>query len=271
MISTAELKNRLEVALEASWRAGKITLEYYQAVPSVQTKDDGSPVTQADLKAEQHIRRLLTKHFPHDAIVGEEGEKDFSRVGGKGVAGGTWYVDPIDGTRSFVCGVPFYGVLIAFEAEGEVLLGTVSFPALNESIWAMRGEGCHWNGRRARVSAVPRLEEATLLTTDCYQMEKSGPPALWQQLCVATRMQRTWGDAYGHILVATGRADIMIDPRMNVWDCGPLLPILQEAGGRFTDWNGEATIHGENAFSTNGLLHDDVRKILSGKHQPGQI
>jgi histidinol phosphatase-like enzyme (inositol monophosphatase family) len=256
MFSPAELKNRLEVALEASWRAGRITLEYYQAGPAVDTKDDGSPVTQADLRAEQEIRRLLTKHFPDDAIVGEEGDKDFSRPGRKGQVGGTWYVDPIDGTRSFVCGVPFYGVLVAFEAEGEVLLGTVSFPALSETVWAVRGEGCFWNGRRARVSTVSGLKEATLLITDSHQMEKSGYSAVWQRLCMTTRMQRTWGDAYGHILVATGRAEIMIDPKMHVWDCGPLLPILAEAGGRFTDWNGAATIHGENAFSTNGLLHE---------------
>jgi fructose-1,6-bisphosphatase/inositol monophosphatase family enzyme len=97
-------------------------------------------------------------------------------------------------------------------------------------------------------------------------MAKSGYHAAWQELCAETKMQRTWGDAYGHMLVATGRAEIMIDPKMNVWDCGPLLPILFEAGGRFTDWDGGATIHGENAFSTNGLLHEEVREILAGKN-----
>lgn len=264
MLSTSELKNRLEIALEASWRAGRITLEYYQAGPAVQTKADGSPVTQADLRSEQEIRRLLARHFPHDAIVGEEGEKDFSRPEG------TWYIDPIDGTRSFVCGVPFYGVLIAFAVHGEVLLGTVSFPALQETVWALRGEGCFWNGRRARVSAIRNLSEAALLLTDFHHMEVFGHAAALRQLCAATKMQRTWGDAYGHMLVATGRADIMIDPKMNVWDCGPLLPILTEAGGRFTDWNGVAGIHGENAFSTNGLLHDEVQKILAGKTQAEQ-
>ncbi len=257
MIATAELKNRWEVALEASWRAGRITLEYYQASPAVQIKDDGSPVTQADLRAEQEIRRLLAQHFPGDAIVGEEGEKDFSP------RRGTWYIDPIDGTRSFVCGVPFYGVLLAYEEQGEVLLGVVNFPALNEMIWAVRGEGCYWNGRRAHVSAVSSLPEATLLITDFHQMEVLGYSAPWRKLCAATKLQRTWGDVYGHMLVATGRAEIMIDPRMNVWDCGPLLPILTEAGGRFTDWNGVATVHGANAFSTNGRLHEEVQKVLA--------
>ena len=257
MHSTAELKTRLEVALEASWRAGRITLEYYQAGPTVHTKMDGSPVTQADLRAEQEIRRMLAEYFPQDAMVGEEGEKDLSRPGG------TWYIDPIDGTRSFICGVPFYGVLLAFEAQGEVLLGVVNFPALSEVVWAARGEGCYWNGRRARVSTTAHLQEATLLITDFHEMEKLGYGAPWRQLCASTKLQRTWGDVYGHVLVATGRAEIMIDPRMNVWDCGPLLPILAEAGGRFTDWSGAATIHGENAFSTNGLLHEHVQKFLA--------
>jgi fructose-1,6-bisphosphatase/inositol monophosphatase family enzyme len=161
-----------------------------------------------------------------------------------------------------VCGVPFYGVLIAFEAHGEVPLGVVNFPALNEMVSAMRGEGCYWNGRRAQVSSVSNLSEATLLLTDFYQMEKVGYATALRQLCAATKMQRTWGDVYGHVLVATGRAEIMLDPLMHVWDCGPLLPILTEAGGRFTDWNGVATIHGENAFSTNGPLHQNVQNFL---------
>ncbi len=267
MLSTAELKIRLDAALEASWRAGRITLEYYQSGLAVQTKDDGSPVTQADLRAEQEIRRLLSQSFPHDAIVGEEGEKDLSRPEG------TWYLDPIDGTRSFICGVPFYGVLIAFEVQREVLLGVVNFPALNEIVWAVRGEGCYWNGRRARVSTVANLREATLLTTDSYHMEKLGYSASWRQLCAATKLQRTWGDAYGHVLVATGRAEVMIDPRMNVWDCGPLLPILTEAGGCFTDWSGVPTIHGTNAFSSNGLLHEEVHRVLAATSQvePAEI
>jgi len=257
MLSALELKNRLEIAQEASWRAGRITLEYFQAGVAVRTKTDGSPVTQADIRAEEEIRHLLRQHFPHDAIVGEEGDQERARLEG------TWYIDPIDGTRSFVCGVPFYGVLVAFEAYGEVLLGVVHFPALQEVIWAARGEGCYWNGRRAQVSSVSKLQDAVLLITDTFHMEKLGHGPAWRRLCEATKLQRTWGDAYGHMLVATGRAEIMIDPRMNVWDCGPLLPILSEAGGRFTDWNGNPTIHGENAFSANAALHQEVQNLLT--------
>lgn len=252
------LQSRLDTALNASWRAGRITLAYYQSQLHVDFKGDGSPVTQADVRAEQEIRSILNQHFPEDAIVGEEGGAQK-----KSAATGTWYIDPIDGTKSFICGVPFYAVLLAYEIAGEVVLGVINLPALNEMIWATKGNGCFWNGRRAQVSSVNHLRDARLMLTDYRQMEKDCPPVGLQQLCAETKLQRTWGDAYGHVLVATGRAEIMIDPRMAVWDCGPLLPIIQEAGGRFTDWQGNATIHGANAFSTNGLLHEAVQAKLN--------
>jgi histidinol phosphatase-like enzyme (inositol monophosphatase family) len=254
------LRSRLEVALDASWRAGKITLEYFQTGVQVELKSDRSPVTVADRRAEEEIRRWLARYFPDDAVVGEEG-------GATAVAGAkaTWYIDPIDGTKAFLCGVPFYGTLLAYEMNGKVVLGIAHFPALSETVWAVQNGGCYWNGRRARVSEVKKLEDAVMLTTDFYRMETRGYRAALDRLCRATKLQRTWGDAYGHILVATGRAEIMIDPKMAVWDNGPLLPILEEAGGRFTDWQGNATIHSDNAFSTNGHLHAVVQQILNGK------
>jgi histidinol phosphatase-like enzyme (inositol monophosphatase family) len=258
------LQSRLEVALEACWRAGKITLEYFQTGVQVELKGDRSPVTVADRRAEEEIRRWITRYFPQDAIVGEEGGATVPQAG----ASATWYIDPIDGTKSFVCGVPFYGALLACEMRGRVVLGVAHFPALDETVWAFQHGGCYWNGRRARVSNVQRLEDAVLLTTDFHRMNGMGHQAALDHLCRLTKLQRTWGDAYGHILVATGRAEIMIDPKMAVWDCGPLLPILEEAGGRFTDWEGNATIHGNNAFSTNGYLHSVVQQILGGKFRP---
>ncbi len=221
----------------------------------VEDKADGSPVTMADRLAEESIRKQLAKHFPEDGILGEEG----GLVPGKD---GQWIIDPIDGTRSFICGVPLYAVLLAYEAEGEVLLGVMNFPALGEMVYAGRGLGCFWNGRRVRVSSTRRLSEATLMCSDFHGMISSGFAQNLDDLCRKTKMQRTWGDAYGHALVATGRADIMIDPKMAVWDCGPLLPIIEEAGGQYTTWNDIATIHGADALSTNGHLHEEVRKIL---------
>jgi histidinol phosphatase-like enzyme (inositol monophosphatase family) len=261
-LNTVEpLRSRLEVALEACWRAGKITLEYFQTGVEVELKSDHTPVTIADKRAEEEIRRWLTRYFPEDAIVGEEGG---GMTPSRGTAP-TWYIDPIDGTKSFVCGVPFYGALLACEMNGRVVLGVAHFPALNETVWAAQNAGCYWNGRRARVSAVNKLEEAVLLTTDFFRLDTLGHSAALDHLCRSTKLQRTWGDAYGYILVATGRAEMMIDPRMAVWDNGPLLPILEEAGGRFTDWQGNATIHGNNAFATNGHLHEIVGQILRGE------
>jgi len=257
-------RSRLEVGLEACWRAGKITLEYFQTGVQVELKSDHTPVTIADRRAEEEIRRWLTRYFPDDAIVGEEGGSTSPAQ----ATNTTWYIDPIDGTKSFVCGIPFYGALLACEMHGQVELGIAHFPALNETVWAVQDAGCYWNGRRAHVSNVSRLEEAVLLTTDFHRMNVMGYEAALDYLCRSTKLQRTWGDAYGHILVATGRAEIMLDPKMAVWDNGPLLPILQEAGGRFTDWQGNATIHGTNALATNGHLHEPVRQILnSGNHQ----
>jgi histidinol phosphatase-like enzyme (inositol monophosphatase family) len=250
-----KIQQRLEVAVEACWRAGKITLQYFQNDVRVEDKADGSPVTMADRLAEEFIRKLLAKHFPDDGILGEEG----GLAPGKD---GQWIIDPIDGTRSFICGVPLYAVLLAYEAEGEALLGVMNFPALDEMVYAGRRLGCFWNGRRAYVSSTRRLNEATLMCSDFYGMITSGYAQSLDVLCRKTKMQRTWGDAYGHALVATGRADIMIDPKMAVWDCGPLLPIIEEAGGRYTTWNGIATIHGSDALSTNGHLHEEVREIL---------
>lgn len=255
------LRSRLEVALEACWRAGKITLEYFQTGVPVELKNDQTPVTIADRRAEEEIRRWLGRYFPNDAIVGEEG----GGFAAKQEGGATWYVDPIDGTKAFICGVPFYSTLLACEMRGRVVLGVASFPALAETVWAAQNAGCYWNGRRARVSGVKNLADAVLLTTDVERLSTMGHAAAFDQLFRATKLQRTWGDAYGHILVATGRAEIMIDPKMAVWDNGPLLPILEEAGGRFTDWQGNATIHSDNALATNGHLHEDVREILAGK------
>ncbi len=174
----------------------------------------------------------------------------------------------MDGTYSFVHGVPLYAVLIGLEIDGESVLGAVNLPALNELVYAARGLGCFWNGEPARVSATKSLSEALLLSTDFGTAEQYGLGRAADALQRQVNARRTWGDAYGHVLVATGRADIMLDPVMNVWDCAALLPLLEEAGGTFTDWQGERTIHGGNAISTNGLLFDDVMETIRGNIVP---
>ncbi|MDX2160234.1 MAG: inositol monophosphatase family protein [bacterium] len=250
----AALKSALEFALDAAWQAGRITLRYYQTGIGVERKKDNSPVTDADRQAELALRDLITRHYPDHGIVGEEFGTQESRNGLY------WTVDPIDGTKSFICGVPFYSNLLALVDEtGRSVVGVVNLPALNEVVYAVRGMGCFWNGRRAQTSQVDHLENAVLLASDLVGYDDRKPR--FERLIDSTYIQRTWGDAYGYTLVATGRADVIIDPKMWLWDCGPLQVILEEAGGTFTDWNGTPTIHAPEAVATNGALFDAVMAV----------
>ena len=250
------LRDLLEFAVEVSEKAGEITLKYFQGQFVVETKPDASPVTVADREAEAYIRETIEARFPHDGLIGEEfGER-------RAQAGRRWIIDPIDGTFSFVHGVPLYGVLIGMEEEHEPLLGVIHLPALGETVAAARGEGCHWRGQRAHVSTTSALSDALWLTTGTNLDADLGRSAALDRLAQAAEPARTWGDCYGYVLVATGRADIMIDPLMHVWDCAALLPVVEEANGRFTDWQGQRTIRGGNAVASNGLLHDQVLACL---------
>jgi histidinol-phosphatase len=245
------LREFLEFAMDAAWQAGRLTLAHYQTGVAVQRKVDRSLVTVADRRAEELLRGLIASRFPEHTIVGEEfGANDQT-------SSHRWVIDPIDGTNTFVRGVPFYGVLVALEIEGTSAVGVSYFPALEEMIAAARGLGCSWNGRPARVSTVTSLAEACIAYTDSRGLRERLDHD-WDTLQQATALQRGWGDCYGHCLVATGRADIMLDPRMNAWDCAALIPILQEAGGRFTDWTGRVTVDGGDAVSSNGALHEEV-------------
>ena len=247
----------LDFAVEVAWRAGRATHAHYQTGIATETKPDNSPVTAADRAAERIVRDLITARFPDDGILGEEFGAE--RTG----AARRWIVDPIDGTRTFVRGVPLYGVLLALEEDGEAVLGVIHFPALDETVYAARGNGCWWNGRRARVSATAALSDAFALTTDAENIDAAGRGAGWDVLRTRVAGWRTWGDCYGYALVATGRADIMLDPVMSLWDSAALAPIIQEAGGVMTDWDGNAGYRGGSVIATNAALADDVRRILS--------
>jgi len=253
----AELKDLLDFAVSLARDAGEITLKYFQRSPKTETKVDGSFVTVADREAEAYLRRTISDRFPHDGILGEEAGEH------QGSSGRRWIVDPIDGTFSFVHGVPLYGVLIALEIDGEPVVGVINIPALGEMLYAARGFGCFSNGDRVRVSSTATLAEALLLATDFGVCEQFGFGAAAEALQGRVKARRTWGDCYGHVLVATGRADIMLDPVMNTWDCAALAPIIEEAGGTFTDWRGNRTINGGHAISTNGALFEEVIKTIS--------
>jgi histidinol phosphatase-like enzyme (inositol monophosphatase family) len=251
-----ELRELLDFTVRLAREAGEITRGYYQRACAAERKRDGSFVTAADREAESHVRRLIEEMFPADSILGEEeGARE-------GTSNRRWIIDPLDGTYSFVHGVPLFGTLIGLEVEGEMLVGAANLPALNELIYAARGLGCFWNGEPARVSTTPSLEEALLLSTDFGTCARYGFGAAAERLQSCAAARRTWGDCYGHVLVATGRADVMLDPVMNVWDCAALQPIVEEAGGTFTGWDGQRSIRGGNAVSTNGALFESVMETI---------
>ena len=252
------LRDLLEFAVDLAEKAGEITLRYFQGRFAVETKADASPVTVADREAETYIRQAIESRFPSDGIVGEE----FGEA--RPEAGQRWIIDPIDGTYSFVRGVPLFGVLIALERRDEPVVGVIRLPALDETVAAARGEGCHWRGQRARVSDTSELGAALCLATELRPEDDPARAAALERLVTAVGTARTWGDCYGYTLVATGRADVMVDPAMRIWDCAALLPVIEAAGGRFTDWRGERTIRGADAVASNGLLHDGVLALLKG-------
>jgi len=255
-MSTPSLDDLVHFALDAAWHAGRVTLGYFQAGVAVERKADSTPLTIADREAERTLREWTARYWPDHGIVGEE----FGAS--KGNSPYTWVFDPIDGTKSFVAGVPLYANLVALLDGDRAVLGVIHFPALGETVWAARGRGCYWNERRARVSDVADIGNAALLTSglDLFGARQAG----WDRLVSSTYIQRTWGDAYGYALVATGRAEIMVDPVMELWDAAPMQVILEEAGGTLTDWSGVATIHHRETVATNGALHGAVLAKIRG-------
>lgn len=260
MPESADLTCRLDFALAAARAASDLILPYYcNPTLEVERKRDTSPVTEADRQAELLLREQITATFPDDAILGEEFPDK------AGTSGFRWILDPIDGTKSFIHGVPLFGTLIGVEFAGRCDLGVVRFPALDEVVYAARGHGAWWQRgteppRPARVSAVTELAEATFCMTNPSRWFKSGHGEALQRLMEAVQLARGWGDCYGHMLVATGRAEIMIDPAMNAWDAAALLPIVEEAGGCYIDWSGHATIYGGNGIS----VHPAFREVVLG-------
>ncbi len=249
------LEHLLKLAVAFAEEAGRFTLDYFRSdALSLEHKGDGSPVTAADRGAERLIRERIAAHYPGHDILGEEyGETDSG-------AEFRWLIDPIDGTKSFVHGAPLYGVLIAIEYKREPVVGVIHIPALKETVSAARGLGCHFNGTRCAVSTKTELSQAMVCVTDVRDAQDRGPG--YGHLARRTALQRTWGDCYGYVMVATGRADVAMDAEMAPWDCAALIPVIEEAGGRFSSWQGERTISGGDAVATNGKLHAEVIALL---------
>ena len=246
----------LEAVTEVARVAGRVALGYFRQGVRVETKGDGSPVTIADRHAEDAARQWITARFPADGIVGEEhGDSDPD-------APRRWFVDPIDGTKTFVRGVPLWGTMVGVAVGGHVIAGAIYCPAVDEMVAAAEGCGCWWNGTRCAVSPESSLERATILVTDDRFPYNPHRAPRWQALGRRVAVARTWGDCYGYLLVATGRAELMADDRLNPWDAAPLRPIIREAGGVYTDWRGGAALDGGDGLATNGALAVPLRAAL---------
>jgi len=240
----------LPFATELVAAAGELTQRFFRSDDlEITAKADGTPVTQADQGAERLIRDAIAAEFPNDAIMGEE-------YGATEAASGRqWVIDPIDGTKSFTAGVPLYSNLLAIIDDGMPVLGIINLPAVGELLAAVIGHGAHCNGDPIRVSDKSTLAGAYVMTSSVRYWSQE----FQQRVLDEGMILRTWGDAYGYAMVATGRAEAMIDPRANLWDVAPIGVILTEAGGAFTDLAGNPQVTAGNGIGTNGVLHDTFR------------
>lgn len=260
-LSDSDVVRRQELAISAAREAGRHTLTYFQRRDLVvERKSDTSPVTVADRQAESLLRDRILAAFPDDGILGEEMPEH------PGKSGFRWILDPIDGTKSFISGVPLYGTLVAGQWEGQSVLGVIYIPGLDECLYGAVGQGA-WLVRgqsspeRAQVSQADRLSDGLLLTSELEGWTSRGAVDVLARLENAAWFTRTWGDCYGYLLVATGRALAMIDPVMSIWDTAALKPILEEAGGTFTDWKGTPTVDSGEGIATNGRVFEEIMEV----------
>ena len=255
-----ELAELTALARRAAALAGEIVMPLYERRLTVELKADGTPVTEADRRAEAAMRALFVRETPAFGVLGEEqGESP-------GDGRHRWLIDPIDGTKSFIHHVPLFGTLVALERDGAPVLGVVACHAVRETAWASRGGGAFLNGEPARVSASPSLPRATVLTTSPAGLQRR-TPAGFARLAAEAGLLRSWGDCYGYLAVVAGRADAMIDPVVNPWDIAPFAVLIEEAGGALTTWDGTAGA-GADALATNGRLHAPLLALLNSPEAP---
>jgi histidinol-phosphatase len=253
----ADWRARYEIAVEAARAAGQVALRYYGSYLNVEWKADQSPVTVADREAEALLRSTLLGCFPDDGFLGEEsGDKP-------GTSGYRWIVDPVDGTRSYVRDVPLWATLVGLEYGGEQIAGVADVPALGHTYRALRGDGAYRNERRIRVSDVADLAEAHLFYSSVSWFVKAGRENTFLQLAARTQRQRGYGDFYGFVLLAQGSGEIMLEQGCHAWDLSALTTIVEEAGGRFTNWEGRSDIYSPDVVATNGRLHSQVLQLLA--------
>jgi histidinol-phosphatase len=256
-----DVSARLQLAREIARAAGDLTLKFFQHDSvQVERKGDNSPVTQADKQAELLMREKIAAAFPADGIIGEEhGESS-------GTSGYKWILDPIDGTKSFIAGVPLYSVLVGVLHEDKSVIGVILVPALGECVYAAKGQGAWWTKgdsepTSAKVSTRKRLADGVFVTSQVDTFSERSAKEAYEKLEQTAYITRTWGDGFGYLLIATGRAEAMVDPIMNIWDAAAIQPVMEEAGGTFTDWQGKPCVDGGEGIGTNGLVLEEVLKI----------
>ncbi|MCA1803379.1 MAG: inositol monophosphatase family protein, partial [Rhodothermaceae bacterium] len=254
MISLEKIR---DVAVDVARAGGEVSLRHFGRHIDVEFKDDHSPVTMADRNAETAMREVIASAFPSHGILGEEhgATNPDSNV--------QWILDPIDGTQSFIHGIPLYTTLVGVIVDGSPVAGVIYAPVSNEMCVGVKGMGAALNGDACRVRTCQSLDEATFLTSDVQHFGLYGYDSELAQLLKKVRVHRTWGDAYGHMMVACGRADLMVDPVLNLWDAAALINVVQESGGIFTDLKGNATPGGGNGFSCVKEIHEQVLTLFN--------
>ena len=250
----------VDFAVAAAGQAGGLALKWYQQPDlAVERKLDGTPVTAADTETEQLLREIIGDRFPGDPVLGEEGGLEKAHQVSPGGGGRLWVIDPIDGTKAFAQGVPLFSNLVALIDEHGPAVGVINLPALSECVWAGRGRGAWWNGEPCRVSERRGLDGSYLCTSGFSYW----PTEARERLLELGARVRTWGDAYGYALVATGRAEAMIDPECSDWDVAPMAVIISEAGGRFTDRSGSTDWRHGSGVASNGRIHDEILALFA--------
>jgi histidinol-phosphatase len=260
----ADWRNRYELAVTVAKEAGRLALRYFDSEMVVEWKKDQSPVTVADREAEDLLRKRLLGTFPKDGFLGEE----FGNT--PGTSGFRWIIDPIDGTRNFVRGIPLWATLIGLEYKEEQIVGVADLPAFGQTFRAMRGEGAFRDDRPIHVSQVTELSKGVMFYSSLSWFIKAGRQEVFLELVRRVQRQRGFGDFYGFLLVAQGSGELMLEHGVHIWDVAAIKPIVEEAGGRFSDWDGQPTIQRPDVIASNGILHDQVLGLLANPQDSRQ-
>jgi histidinol-phosphatase len=252
----SEWRARYELAQTAARQAGQLALRYFDTALNVEWKGDLSPVTIADREAEALLRGRLLDAFPQDGFLGEESGHT------PGTSGFRWIIDPVDGTRNFVRGIPIWGTLVGVEHKGEQIAGVVEVPAMGLTYRALRGDGAYRGDRRIRVSDIAMLEKAQIFYSTIGWFVKAGCRDAFLDLAARTERQRGFGDFYGLVLVAQGAGEAMVEYGTHAWDVAAIKPLIEEAGGQFSNWDGGSDIERPDVLVSNGKVHEEILRIL---------